>query len=545
MRLDPPAFIDTSDLRHSKCFETSVSSSSFALPSTGGDLICASHVPSSFCSSRLARELGFTFIWMIRDGIFRDSNIVTTAPLRQVLIVVVLLAIFVFSSCNRSAAEFISIKDPVIALTHVRVIDGTGSPAREDQTIIIESGRIAAIGATADITVPASAKSLDFSGHTAMPGLVGMHDHLFYAVDEGERYYLAGENLARLYLAAGVTTIRTAGAINLSNEQSVKRLVDSGKLAGPKIHLSSPYLNKKAGETVNPQKVIDRINEWADQGVTSLKVYDGINGAELKAIVDAAHTRGLKVTGHLCAAGFVEAAQAGIDNLEHGLAVDTEFFSRKKADECPARSEWLPELARINLKSEPVQPMIRELVERRVAITSTLAIFEAFVTEKFEMDPRMRDVLTDDAYATCSRHLIADKEDGRWSRVWANVLKKEMEFEREFVKAGGLLIAGADPTGWGGVVPGFGDQRGVELLVQAGFSAEEAIRIATLNGATVLGEDSRIGTIATGKQADIVIMQGNPAAKIQDIRNVKLVFKDGVGYDPTKLIESVRGLIGR
>lgn len=458
---------------------------------------------------------------------------------------VVLLFVVLVPSCkHRTTAEFISIKDPVIALKHVRVIDGTGTAAREDQTIIVDSGRIAAIGPTAEISVPASATSLDLKGHTAMPGLVGMHNHLFYAVEGGDRYVRATESFAPLYLAAGVTTIRTAGALRLGDDQAVKRSVDKGELAGPKIHLSSSYIDREAGQSFDFQKLTDRINEWADQGITSLKIYANINRAELRSIVDVAHKRGLKVTGHTCALGFVEAAQAGIDNLEHGLAVDTEFFSRKKVDECPERSQWLPELARIDVKSEPVQRMIRELVSRRVAITSTLAVFEAFVAEKFQLDPRMQDVLSDDVFAACSRHLIADRKDPRWSRVWEVVLKKEMEFEREFVKAGGLLMAGVDPTGWGGVVAGFGDQRGVELLVEAGFSPEEAIRIATLNGATFLGEDGRIGTLATGKQADIVIVRGNPAANIRDLRSVQLVFRDGVGYDPAKLIESVRGLVG-
>ena len=453
--------------------------------------------------------------------------------------------IFLVPSCKqRTTAEFIATKDPVIALKHVRVIDGTGTAAREDQTIIIDSGRIAAIGPTAEIAIPPSATSLDLSGHTAMPGLVGMHDHLFYATDGGDRYVNANESFPPLYLAAGVTTIRTAGALNLSTDQAVKRSIDGGELAGPKIHLSSLYINRRAGDLVDPQKVTNVINEWADQGITSLKVYENINGAELRSIVDAAHKRGLKVTGHTCAAGFVEAAQAGIDNLEHGLAVDTEFFSGKKADECPERSEWLPELADIDIKSEPVQRMIRELVNRRVAVTSTLAVFEAFVKEKFQLDPRMQDVLSEDALAAGRKSLAAGKADPRWSTVWEVMLKKEMQFEREFVKAGGLLMTGVDPTGWGGVVAGFGDQRGVELLVEAGFSPVEAIRIATLNGATFLGEDGRIGTLATGKQADIVIVRGNPAANIRDIRNVQLVFKDGVGYDPAKLIESIRGLVG-
>ena len=458
---------------------------------------------------------------------------------------VVLFLVLLVPSCKqRTTAEFIVIKDPVIALKHIRVIDGTGKGTLEDQTIIIESGRIAAIGPTAEITVPSSATPLDLSGHTAIPGLVGMHDHLFYATDGGDRYVNASESFAPLYLAAGVTTIRTAGALDLDADQAVKRSVDKGQLAGPKIHISSLYINRRPGDLVNPQKVTKLINEWADQGITSLKIYENINRTEIKSIVDAAHNRGLKVTGHLCAAGFVEAAQAGIDNLEHGLAVDTEFFSRKKVDVCPERSAWLPELARIDVKSEPVQQMIRELVIRRVAITSTLAVFEAFVEEKFELDPRMQDVLSEDAFADCRTHLAERKADPRWSRVWEAVLKKEMEFEREFVKAGGLLMTGVDPTGWGGVVAGFGDQRGVELLAQAGFTPEEAIRIATLNGAMFLGEDGRIGTLTTGKQADIAIVRGNPAANIRDIRNVQLVFKDGVGYDPAKLIESVRGLVG-
>src|ERR1041384_4596304 len=330
----------------------------------------------------------------------------TRSRVSQCVCFVVLVLVVLLPSCKRrTTAEFISIKDPVIALKHIRVIDGTGKGIREDQTIIIESGRIAAIGPTAEISIPASATSLDLSGHTAMPGLVGMHDHLFYATDGGDRYVNAPESFAPLYLAAGVTTIRTAGALDLDMDQSVKRSVDRGRLAGPKIHLSSPYINRRPRDTVNPQKVSNVIDEWADQGITSLKIYENINGAEIKSIVDAAHKRGLKVTGHLCAAGFVEAAQAGIDNLEHGLAVDTEFFSRKKAGECPDRSEWLPQLARIDVKSEPVQGMIRELVNDRVAITSTLAVFEAFIEEKFELDPRMQDVLSADAFNDCQTRL--------------------------------------------------------------------------------------------------------------------------------------------
>ena len=116
--------------------------------------------------------------------------------------------------------------------------------------------------------------------------------------------------------------------------------------------------------------------------------------------------------------------------------------------------------------------------------------------------------------------------------------------ELRFARAGGLLLAGTDPTGGGGVIPGFSDQRQVELLVGSGFTPLEAIRICTLNGATYLGRADRIGSIAAGKQADLVVLRGNPAADIADIENVELVFKQGVAYDPAKLIASVAGKVG-
>jgi imidazolonepropionase-like amidohydrolase len=119
-----------------------------------------------------------------------------------------------------------------------------------------------------------------------------------------------------------------------------------------------------------------------------------------------------------------------------------------------------------------------------------------------------------------------------------------MDFEVAFVKAGGLLLAGPDPTGNGGVLPGFGDQREIELLVEAGFTPVQAIEIATGNGAIYLGQQDRIGTLMPGKQADLVLIEGDPSRNIEDIENVETVFKAGIGYDSAKLIESVRGQVG-
>jgi imidazolonepropionase-like amidohydrolase len=462
-----------------------------------------------------------------------------------VRLLVILLISFAQPACRKQTSrEFIITDAPLIALTHIRLIDGTGLPAKEDQTVLIESGRIKAVGDASGTAVPPNAKVFDLKDQTAIPGLVGMHNHLFYTTDAGKRDVSATQTFPRLYLAAGVTTIRTAGTLDLAADVAAKRLIDEGVEPGPKIYLSSPYINRHDDELLDPQKINAAVEEWTANGVTSLKVYTNIGPDELAAVTAAGHRHGLKVTGHLCAVGFHEAIAAGIDNLEHGLLVDTEFYSGKRFDRCPERKDVFRELVRVDVNGTQVRQLIKDLVDRRVAITSTLAVFEAFTGDQFQLDPRMQQVLTPQAYESCLLQLQHDRSDPRWAEYWQPLLKKEMEFEKEFVRSGGMLLAGVDPTGWGGVVAGFGDQRQLELLVQAGFPPEQAIKIYTSNGAEFLGELERTGTLAVGKSADIVIIHGNPSANIQDVRNVTIVFKDGVAYDSAKLIESVRGQVG-
>jgi hypothetical protein len=268
------------------------------------------------------------------------------------------------------------------------------------------------------------------------------------------------------------------------------------------------------------------------------------------------------VTGHLCSIGYREAAEIGIDNLEHGIFPDSEFVPNKQPDKCPGAAVNAT-LRTLDIKSEPVKETIRTLVAKKVAVTSTLPVFEASAplassqggagtaagtappstaigAASAVLNPRMLNVMNNEArvrYLTARSRIATNSPQ-------ADLVRKSMDFERAFVAAGGLLIAGLDPTGNGGVVAGFGDLREVELLVEAGFTPVEAIKIASLNGAKFLGEDSRIGSIAVGKQADLMIVKGNPAAKITDIEAVEIVFKDGVGYDSEKLIQSVQGLVG-
>jgi imidazolonepropionase-like amidohydrolase len=474
---------------------------------------------------------------------------------------VLLFFAFAVSICCAQIApalkQFVRTDAPVIALTHVKVIDGTGAPARDDQTILISNGKIQSVGA--NVAVPQNAQTIDLHGYTVIPGLVGMHNHLFYTLPaqrtaEGRRtpgamalFGEMGETFPRLYLAAGVTTMRTTGSVEPYTDLEIKKLIDSGKAVGPKMNVTGPYFEGDGAFTPQmhqlsgPDDARQMVNFWADRGVSSYKAYMNITRAELAATIEEAHKRGIKVTGHLCSIGFREAAALGIDDLEHGLLVDTEFNQGKAPDKCDD-SKTGETIAAIDINSAPVQDMIQDLVKHKVAVTSTLPVFEQVVADRPSVPQRVLDLLAPtsrDDYLNTRARLAKAKNSS-----WAAEFKKEMEFERAFAKAGGLLLAGPDPTGIGGTIAGFGDQRELELLVEAGFTPLEAIRIYTLNGATFLGLADKIGTIAPGKQADLAVIKGDPGANISDIANVEIVFKDGVGFDSVKLIESTRGYVG-
>jgi imidazolonepropionase-like amidohydrolase len=454
------------------------------------------------------------------------------------------------SKLSPTVREFISVDAPVVALAHVRVIDGTGGAPLEDQVVIVADGKIRSLGPFAGTKIPADAKVLDLTGKSVIPGLVGMHEHLFYVAGLDLRtgritFRSQPFSFPRLYLAAGATTIRTAGTLDPFRDLNVKKDIDRGASPGPKIHLTAPYLEGGPVPAIpdmidlgTPENVAKTVNYWADQGFTSFKAYVNLNRAQLRAAVEAAHKRGLKITGHLCAVTYGEAADIGIDNLEHGFFAATDFQPGKAPDQCPPP---IGGNSTLTAKSPEVQALIKKLVERKVALTSTLPVFE----EGPGTPPIQRRVL--DAMSVSSKASCLDYHsllhDARF-KFLDEALAREYAFEREFVAAGGLLLAGSDPTGSGCVVAGFGTQRQVELLVLAGFTPVEAIRIATYNGALFLGEADRIGTIAAEKQADLVVVNGNPARNIEDIENVETVFKDGIGYDSQKLIASVRGQVG-
>jgi hypothetical protein len=440
--------------------------------------------------------------------------------------------------------EFVSVEDPVVALTNVRVIDGTGAPARSGQSVILRQGTIAEIGPTATVAVPAGARTIDLAGKSVIPGLVMVHEHFYYPTGPGV-YGQLGQSFVRLYLAGGVTAIRTAGNLNGYMDLTLKRRVEAGESAGPAIDATMPYVNGPSQfvqmtALQSEERARRHVGYWADEGATSVKAYMQISRAALGTAIREAHARGMKVTGHLCSVTYSEAATLGIDNLEHGFFAATDFVANKVPDVCPGQGVGQQSIADLDPKGVPFQTLVKTLVERRVAVTSTLTVFE-LNTPGRPLPPGL-DVLVPQLRDQYLQNRA--RVDGNAQSIYPRLFPKAMALEREFVRAGGLLIAGTDPTGGGGVIPGYANHRQLELLVEAGFSPLEAIQIGTLNGARYLGREARIGSLAAGKQADLVVLDGDPSTTIADVRKVQMVFKQGVGYDPAKLVASVSGRVG-
>jgi imidazolonepropionase-like amidohydrolase len=301
------------------------------------------------------------------------------------------LAATLMSAFTGNTDEFIRPMGPAVALTHVRVIDGTGKPGKDDQTVIIEHGRISAVGDAAAVSIPPGASTLDLRGRTVIPGLVGMHDHLFYQLEPAAgstSVVLAPRTFARLYLASGVTTIRTAGTMDFNADARIKRQIDAGQEPGPKIHLTGTYLQATT-TAPDPEGIARQVAKDAERGATSFKAYTSLRASELKAAVAAAHERGLTITGHLCAVGFREAAALGIDNLEHGIALDSELDSEKRPDECPNQWAVFGALLRMEPGDSDIRQTIDALVRHGVAVTSTLAVLESYAIYESEIDRRV------------------------------------------------------------------------------------------------------------------------------------------------------------
>lgn len=452
------------------------------------------------------------------------------------------------------AKKYIDYNDSITVFKNSLLIDGKGNAAKPHQTIIISNGKIDWVGDDEKAIIPKVASIMDLNGKALMPGLVMLHEHMYISAHSITPRYLNLKQLPftfpRLYLAAGATTIRTCGSIEPYSDIRIKKDIDLGLIPGPFMELTAPYIEgKTAGfpqmkENKTPEEATAFVNYWAEQGFTSFKAYVGVDKPTLKAAIDAAHKRKLKITAHLDAVTYQEAAIMGINNLEHGFLASTDFVFNKKENERPAASTAIKSLSNLDIQSDSVKQFIKFLIDKKVGITSSLAVFEGSTTTQPQPNEEAINAMspdTRDFYLKLFARLKSAKAPTDMDKAF--VINAKME--KLFYDMGGLLSVGTDPTGNGGTLAGFGNWRAIELLVEAdGFTPLEAIKIATQNGSIALGFDYIIGTIEIGKSADLLIVDGDPSKNISDIRKVLYVFKNGVGFNSKKLFESVKGKAG-
>jgi len=448
---------------------------------------------------------------------------------------------------SQQVQRFIAVNSEITAITNVAVIDGTGSNTKANQTIILNKDRIHEIGATSKIKIPENAKVIDGTGKTIIPGLVMLHEHLFYT-KPFENWFSVGQmtfTFPRLYLAGGVTTMRTGGSIQPQTDLNVKNWILKGQMTGPKMDVTGPFIEREGprvpelGFIGNTDEVAKIVNFWADKGVTSFKVYNNITKEDLKICVREAHKRGLKVTGHLCSLTYKEASEIGIDNLEHGFMASSDFAIDKQENICDPFAARTG-LANENINGEKINALIDLLIKNKTTITSTPVVFEPYTGHEVVPGGGL------EALAPQIKERIQNGYDSRQNRDAASIalFNKNLQWLKRFHEKGGLLVAGTDPTGAGRTVAGYANQRTVEIFVEAGFSVADAIKISTYNGAIFLKKDKEIGTLEKGKKADLILINGSLDQNIKNIRKMEIVFKDGIGFDSQKMFTSVKGQVG-
>ncbi|AOW16507.1 hypothetical protein LPB03_03060 [Polaribacter vadi] len=447
---------------------------------------------------------------------------------------------------SRQVTPYIAIQDTVVALTNVTLIDGTGNAVKYQQDILINNHKIAAIGKTGTIEFPENTTLIDGTGKTVIPGFVMLHEHLFYAKPHNGNYkgVHMTNTFPQMYLAGGVTTMRTAGSFEASADLNIKNLINQGKMVGPAMDVSTPHVERlgfipQLQSLYGDENIENWLHYWFDKGITSVKVYNNITKEDLKKIIEVSHARNIKVTGHLCSITYEEAANLGIDNLEHTFMAATDFVADKQENDCVRGERSLNELADDDPK---LLALMQLLIDKNVTLTYTPTVFEPYTN---------REVIIGGGHVALAPYLLEQQQaiydhSIHTKRDSLSLLsfQKEMRRVLKFHAMGGNIVVGTDPTGSGKTIAGYANQRLIELLIETGFSIEESIKLATLNGANYLEIADTTGTITVGKNADLILMNGDLSKDIRSIRNMEIVFKNGVGFDSKKIFEAVKGKVG-
>jgi imidazolonepropionase-like amidohydrolase len=442
-------------------------------------------------------------------------------------------------------------QDSVLAITGVTLIDGTGGPARATQTVLIRGGRIAAVGPAARLRAPAGARLIDGRGKTLIPGLWDMHTHVL----------AWGEKAFPLLLANGVTTVREAGSAPPEAVIALRERVAAGKVLGPRLLVAGPTLDAgfmrqgpwaagrwAVGTAEEGRRAVDSLKKL---GVDFIKVHSATPRAAYFGILEEAGKQGLLVAGHVPdSVAPIEAIRAGQRTIEHDWRIPTANTPNGEAV-----SDWMRASMQLVLDSASGMPKLWPYVMPRIAADdSASAVYDSATAAAFAREAASRQVWFDPTLVVLYTQHRRNETAIRKPPELKYVPPEGLEFEdgpppkehpteadimagrrayaqttvafRELVRAGAKFVAGTDSPVLP-VVPGFGLQLELELLVGMGLSPGQAIAAATGNAAAAMGWEATTGTIAAGMAADLVLLDGDPQANIRNTRRIAAVVTRG------------------
>lgn len=412
----------------------------------------------------------------------------------------------------------------VLAFRNATLVDGRGTPPVAGATVLVAEQRILAAGPGSAVAIPGGATVIDVTGRTLLPGLWDMHAH-FQQVEWGP-----------IYLAAGITTVRDCGN-ELEFITAVRDAVASGRGIGPRI-LAAGVVDGTGPAAVGVARVDtdEQAVEWVDRygsaGFQQIKVYSSLSRAALEAVIREAHRRGLTVTGHVPSSVTTrEAVEAGQDQISH-IGFVASMMQSPLAPDAP-RSERIAALAGLDCHSPAAREAIELLRSRGTVVDPTMALQELY-TMSTAHPPESWEPGVAKVPASLRALFLNPGPATAETEVLGEAFRRQLALLAELHAAGVVLIAGTDQA-----VPGHSLHREVELYVEAGMTPLEAIQAACAVPARVMGMEADVGTIEPGKRADLIVVRGNPIARIRDLRNVEQVLTGGRLYDSAELWRSV------
>ncbi|MGA8539838.1 MAG: amidohydrolase family protein [Terriglobales bacterium] len=424
---------------------------------------------------------------------------------------------------------------------------GTGAVI-EPGVIEVSGGRVLRVGKAAEFAIPADAAVVDFGDKYVIPGLIETHAHLYTNLVQG---HSSNELLPRLFLAGGITSVLDPGSFNPEGDFAIRDRVDSGVSPGPHFFLSGEYLQMSPPDTgmaklSTVEEANLRIDRWADQGSAAIKIYNGMHGEILKAAIEHAHGRGLRVVAHIGAITYSEAIEDGIDVLYHGIYAMPELMPPGMPPEAigmintdfapPEYDRFYKALGEANLHQPAITDMLKRAAAARVVFGLTIVALEPPSLQLDEME-RQKKFYSDEAWKKVEKRASAP------AKPFAKaVFEKNIEFARLAHEAGVPLTIGTDMTNLQ-LLPQFAFWREMEIFAKAGMSPMEVLKAATANGAFAIGRSDFIGSIAPGQLADFVVLNADPLLNIGNTRAVYRVVKDGTVYDPETLLKPVIGRV--